>query len=373
MSTDVSFINSTPPSINSSCSDFSQDINFCSETPLKTTMDTERIKRYRIYLGLDTSESTTELSPQSLIEHQCMNTNICYWEYLALIQKYYTFDKKPKKPSNIALCAFSTSFLKAVSGGDRYKSSDFTKYPSDKRKVLEAIDTDLSRITNRLFFPKNSKYRNVYLLASLRRICFIICYTEKGCLYRQGLIDLIIPLFTLLRVEDVEENPSVIPFFEPCVYQLGCFVYKIINQFFYRQKASELFGMVVYERLLKHIKPDLQQHLHEINIHPIYYAFEPIFTLCSRYFNDGDLFKLLDRVYNSPQFSFIHFFMISVLLTKQSQIMTATDECEAMPFLTQFFPLEDFDSVFTTAAVLYEHNIDNYSSIVEQLNIEWSA
>ncbi|BFU22497.1 hypothetical protein EHI8A_124100 [Entamoeba histolytica HM-1:IMSS-B] len=304
---------------------------------------------------------------QLSLEEMKMNTQINKYEYYSLVHKYYTLScKKVKEFSKITSEGYSLYLLKALNNNKIFDS--IKGYDKQDIKLLEKIDMDLARVTN-TFCSKN-----LPILASIRRIAFIIAKTEYNCPYTQGLIDIIIPLYQIFNEEFIGEVKSnEISDVECNVYRVVCYIYKKLNLWYYpKLKDGAIMATTLYGRLLELIDTDLYNYLSQINAHPMFYAFEPIITLFSRILPIDDLTILLDHVFVSKKFSFLLCFMAEIILENKDKLLLIQSEDEAMLFLMKVFPLSCFNEVLANARSLYlkyENSINEIFKTTKQSSL----
>ncbi|EDR26911.1 hypothetical protein EDI_043920 [Entamoeba dispar SAW760] len=333
--------------------------------------DINNQKRKLIYRELLHYDDNVQLS----FDQMQRNTQINRYEYLSLVYKYYTLPcKKGNEFSNTTSEGYSLYLLKALNNNNDNNNvfDDIKKYDKEDIKLLEKIDMDLARVTNTFCS------QNLPILASIRRIAFIIAKTEYNCPYTQGLIDVIIPLYQIFNEEFIGEVKSNnISDVECNVYRLVCYIYKGLNLWYYpKLKGGTMMIITLYEKFLELVDNELYNHLNQINAHPIFYAFEPIITLFSRILPIEDLTVLLDHVFISKKFSFLLCFMAEIILENKDRLLLIQSEDEAMLFLMKIFPLNCFNEVLVNARILYlqyENTLNEIFKTTKQHSLEYSC
>ncbi|KAL7712602.1 Rab-GAP TBC domain-containing protein [Entamoeba marina] len=320
-----------------------------------TFITDERKQRYRKNLQVDSSRNDPIQSSG--------NAYVITAEYLALVYKFYTISsKKVYKFCTNTSNALSTYLLNGVTE-ERNKPecqrqislAQFSEYSKEDQKLLNAIDMDLVRVTSP--FYKDHLGR----LCVLRRIAFIISKSEKGCVYRQGLLDIIAPLYELYGSDSTTDTVSCVDEQEPIVYRESAYIYQSMKQWFGTVANGNTIASWIYEQFLTVVDPYLARHLSEINAHPMYYCYEPIVTFCVRQLSSEQFYVLMDYVFESD--ALIH----------KEELMNANDEGVAMGILMQLFPLERFEDVLNKAVSLYNKNKSTTNlkiSTLHKLNLE---
>jgi hypothetical protein len=228
---------------------------------------------------------------------------------------------------------------------NKISQEDFLKYVEKRRNTHY---TDINEI---YYHDKENEIHTDVL----KRILFIHAFIYPDISYRQGMNELLAPIFYCFSYdktyrEETEENIEADSFW--CFNSL---MSKVKLSFVSARNRGLDAKSYIFEKCLEFVDKSIFDHLKNLNIRSEYFCYRWFILLFSQEFEINDVIKLWDIIFsNDDIYYFATYFSIGVMILKKDAILKG----EMYDILQE---LQKFDNI----------NVDELIQISKQINYKY--
>eukprot|EP01129_Flabellula_baltica_P015620 TRINITY_DN8019_c0_g1_i1.p1 TRINITY_DN8019_c0_g1~~TRINITY_DN8019_c0_g1_i1.p1 ORF type:complete len:359 (+),score=63.28 TRINITY_DN8019_c0_g1_i1:55-1131(+) len=249
------------------------------------------------------------------------------------------------------------SAVKNIYQEDEHERTDY------ENEIYHQIEIDVLR---------TNAAKPLYVLPEIRllqkRILYVWSIRHPASGYVQGINDLVPPFLTLFLInfsKDTEiENCSNIDFISPallndieadCYWCTNALIEDIQDNYIVKQPGIHAM-MGRLEDLLKIVNKSLYDHIHNLEILFVQFAFRWMNCLLLRELPQSVVYRLWDTYLSDDDYPKLHVFVCLVLLQKWSNLLLSMDFADFMIFIqdlpTDSWDEEEISTILSEAFVL---------------------